>query len=153
TCLPWRATVQSPVQVLRVSPTIKGMLGPYISASSSPTDNPRSASASARFRLTVDLPTPPLPLATAITKRAGEEGLGRASSGRNFSAQDGGLNLAPSGRGFSVIRMMVLYYRRAGGLMSVGPEATLSIMGDLGGLVSSVIFTTMAVMLSAPPAS
>ncbi len=47
-------------------PSISGMLGPYMSASSSPTLAPACCSASARFSDTVDLPTPPLPLATPM---------------------------------------------------------------------------------------
>ena len=48
-------------------PSISGMLGPYMSASSSPTLAPACCSARARFSDTVDLPTPPLPLATPMT--------------------------------------------------------------------------------------
>src|SRR5688572_8555168 len=52
----------------RVSPTMRGMFGPYRSASSRPTRAPVRLKATARFRATVDLPTPPLPLATARTR-------------------------------------------------------------------------------------
>ena len=41
-------------------------LGPYISASNTPTRLPLAAIAMARLAVTVDLPTPPLPDATAI---------------------------------------------------------------------------------------
>ena len=50
-------------------PSMPGMLGPRISASTSPTRAPRCCSASARLTLTVDFPTPPLPLPTAIIWR------------------------------------------------------------------------------------
>ena len=43
------------------TPSIIGMFGPVMSASSSPTDAPDWASATARLTLTVLLPTPPLP--------------------------------------------------------------------------------------------
>src|SRR3984893_18417080 len=46
-----------------------GMLGPRMSASTSPIQLPICWSANARFTLTVDLPTPPLPLPTAMTWR------------------------------------------------------------------------------------
>src|SRR6202140_779510 len=46
-----------------------GMLGPGMSASTSPIQPPICWSANARFTLTVDLPTPPLPLPTAMTWR------------------------------------------------------------------------------------
>src|SRR5882672_1121450 len=46
-----------------------GMLGPRMSASTSPIQPPICWSANARFTLTVDLPTPPLPLPTAMTWR------------------------------------------------------------------------------------
>src|SRR5207342_497963 len=46
-----------------------GMLGPRMSASTSPILPPICRSANARFTLTVDLPTPPLPLPTAMTWR------------------------------------------------------------------------------------
>src|SRR3954453_17486176 len=49
------------------SPSIIGMLGPVMSASSRPTDAPARARATARFTDTVLLPTPPLPDATAMT--------------------------------------------------------------------------------------
>jgi hypothetical protein len=42
------------------------MLGPYKSASKTPTSLPARAAAIARFAVTVDLPTPPFRLATAI---------------------------------------------------------------------------------------
>src|SRR5581483_3692030 len=53
----------------RSAPTIIATLGPYTSASISPTRHPAAAIASARLTATVDLPTPPLPLATATTWR------------------------------------------------------------------------------------
>src|SRR6202051_2198945 len=46
-----------------------GLLGPRMSASTSPIQPPICWSANARFTLTVDLPTPPLPLPTAMTWR------------------------------------------------------------------------------------
>ena len=49
-------------------PSIRGMLNPQMSASSTPTVKPRAASAAARFTVTDDLPTPPLPDATASTR-------------------------------------------------------------------------------------
>src|SRR6266850_4247109 len=67
---PARASVHPWVHVSRRSPSICGTFGPYASASRSPT-GPRARNASARFTATVDLPTPPLPLPTAMTKRAG----------------------------------------------------------------------------------
>ena len=51
------------------SPNMVGMLGPVMSASTSPTFAPVAASATARLVATVDLPTPPLFEATAITLR------------------------------------------------------------------------------------
>ena len=42
------------------------MLGPYISASSTPTLAPSDSNANAKFTVVVDLPTPPFPEATAI---------------------------------------------------------------------------------------
>jgi hypothetical protein len=77
-----RASVQLPVHSLRVRPTMCGMLGPYTSASSTPTVAPLSANARARFTVTVDLPTPPLPLPTATAKRAGGRRGAEPSSGR-----------------------------------------------------------------------
>ena len=49
------------------TPSISGMLGPYISPSRMPTFAPSAASASARLTAVVDLPTPPLPDAIAMT--------------------------------------------------------------------------------------
>ena len=49
-----------------VMPIIRGMLGPYISRSTSPTFAPSFARATARLTDTVDFPTPPFPEATAI---------------------------------------------------------------------------------------
>src|SRR6476620_5125474 len=49
------------------TPSIIGMFGPVMSASSSPTLAPAWASATARLTLTVLLPTPPLPDPTAMT--------------------------------------------------------------------------------------
>ena len=46
-------------------PSIKGIDGPYISASINPTLAPCFAKAAARFTATVDFPTPPLPDAIA----------------------------------------------------------------------------------------
>src|SRR4051812_46243818 len=48
------------------TPNIIGTLGPYISASISPTLAPPAAKASARFAATVLFPTPPFPLTTAM---------------------------------------------------------------------------------------
>ena len=50
-------------------PSMPGMLGPRMSASTSPTRAPSSCNASARLTLTVDFPTPPLPLPTAMMWR------------------------------------------------------------------------------------
>ena len=47
-------------------PSIRGWLGPYMSASSTPTFAPSLLRASATFTATVDLPTPPFPLAMAM---------------------------------------------------------------------------------------
>ena len=44
-----------------VAPSIRGMLWPYTSASTTPTDRPRATIEAARFAVTDDLPTPPLP--------------------------------------------------------------------------------------------
>src|SRR6476469_4802916 len=49
-------------------PIIIGMLGPYTSASMSPTRRPCLASATASFTDTVDLPTPPFPLEIAMMR-------------------------------------------------------------------------------------
>ena len=48
------------------SSSMTGMLGPRMSASTSPIWPPNCCSANARLTLTVDLPTPPFPLATAM---------------------------------------------------------------------------------------
>ena len=45
---------------------MRGTLGPYTSASRSPTLAPEAARDAARLAATVLLPTPPLPLATAM---------------------------------------------------------------------------------------
>ena len=45
---------------------MRGMFGPYMSASTSPTLAPVSRSARARFTATVDFPTPPFPEDTAM---------------------------------------------------------------------------------------
>jgi len=50
-------------------PNILGMLGPVMSASSTPTGWPSCRRATASRALTSDLPTPPLPLMTATTCR------------------------------------------------------------------------------------
>src|SRR5580704_6591197 len=47
-------------------PRRRGIDGPYISASRTPTRQPSEASPSARLTQVVDLPTPPLPDATAM---------------------------------------------------------------------------------------
>lgn len=49
-----------------LSPNIIGRLGPLISASSSPTFEPKCANPSAKLAATVDFPTPPFPEAMAI---------------------------------------------------------------------------------------
>src|SRR5712691_7999954 len=49
------------------TPIILGILGPWMSASRSPTAAPVWASVTARLTAMVDFPTPPLPLATAST--------------------------------------------------------------------------------------
>ena len=59
---------------------MRGTLKPQMSASSTPTRNPRAASAAARLTVTDDLPTPPLPLATASTRVVAETSVGAASS-------------------------------------------------------------------------
>ncbi len=51
---------------LPCSPSSVGMVGPYTSASISPTFAPQRTRARAKFALTVDLPTPPLPLAIGM---------------------------------------------------------------------------------------
>src|SRR5690606_520921 len=60
------------------SPSMVGMLGPYTSASSTPTRAPSAASARARFTAVVDLPTPPLPEPTAMMLRI--EGSGESAA-------------------------------------------------------------------------
>ena len=79
---------------LSVIPSINGMLGPYTSASSTPTRCPVRASAAARLTDTVDLPTPPLPLATATTwctpGMAGlAAGVGLGAAGRSMTISTG----------------------------------------------------------------
>ena len=44
-----------------VTLSIRGMLCPYTSASTTPTDSPCAAIDAARFAVIEDLPTPPLP--------------------------------------------------------------------------------------------
>ena len=55
-----------------------------MSASRTPTDNPRAAIAAARFTVTLDLPTPPLPDATAYT-RVSEPGWANGITGSRAS--------------------------------------------------------------------
>ncbi len=80
TRMPWRSIGCSrspwPPCALSAMPSINGTLGPYTSASISPTRRCMLASASARFVATVDLPTPPLPLATARMLRTPGMGCG-----------------------------------------------------------------------------
>ncbi len=51
-----------------LTPSMRGIEKPQMSASSTPTVRPRAASAAARLAVIDDLPTPPLPLPTAITR-------------------------------------------------------------------------------------
>ena len=60
------------------TPSMRGMEKPQMSASSTPTVNPRAASAAARLAVIDDLPTPPFPLPTAITRVVGETSVGGA---------------------------------------------------------------------------
>ncbi len=46
---------------LAVTSSIRGMLCPYTSASTTPTERPCAAIEAARFAVIDDLPTPPLP--------------------------------------------------------------------------------------------
>ena len=59
---------------------MRGTLKPQMSASSTPTVNPRLASAAARLTVTDDLPTPPLPLAMASTRVVDGTSVGAAFS-------------------------------------------------------------------------
>ena len=54
-------------RALRLMPKARGMEGPVISASSTPTFSPRRERRTASIAVTEDLPTPPLPLLTATT--------------------------------------------------------------------------------------
>ncbi len=58
-----------------------------MSASSTPTDNPRAAIAAARLTVTLDLPTPPLPDATAYT-RVSEPGWANGMTGSRESPRN-----------------------------------------------------------------
>jgi len=49
-----------------LTPSIIGILGPYTSASMSPTRAPSLANDTAKLVATVDFPTPPFPLDTAM---------------------------------------------------------------------------------------
>src|SRR3954471_15224501 len=57
-------------------PNMRGTLGPYTSASSSPTVWPSLASARARLTASVVLPTPPLPEPTAMMASTPGSGCG-----------------------------------------------------------------------------
>jgi hypothetical protein len=54
-----------PLTVCPSSPSIRGMEGPQMSTSSSPTERPCAASVNASCAENVDLPTPPLPDSTS----------------------------------------------------------------------------------------
>ena len=60
------------------TPSMRGIENPQMSASMTPTANPRSASAAARLAVTEDFPTPPLPDAIASTRAPGGTRLGPA---------------------------------------------------------------------------
>ena len=65
------------------TPNIRGMLGPYTSASIRPTRCPAAASATARLAETVDFPTPPLPEEIAMIRpRLGSSGACGAAAER-----------------------------------------------------------------------
>ena len=51
-----------------LTPSMRGIEKPQMSASSTPTVSPRAASAAARFAVIDDFPTPPLPLPIAMTR-------------------------------------------------------------------------------------
>ena len=68
---------------------MRGTLGPYTSASSSPTLAPEAARAAARLAATVLLPTPPLPLATAIKLVTWETPRGFCGRGASDMAAEG----------------------------------------------------------------
>ena len=59
-------------------PSMRGMEKPQMSASMTPTANPRWARAAARLTVMEDLPTPPLPEATASTRAPVGTALGPA---------------------------------------------------------------------------
>src|SRR5690606_18300755 len=67
------------------SPSMVGMLGPYTSASSTPTRAPSAAKASARFTEVVDFPTPPLPEPTARMLRMCGSGLSSPCTARGWT--------------------------------------------------------------------
>ena len=64
-----------------VVPSMVGTLGPYTSASSSPTLKPMRASAMERLTASVVLPTPPLPEPTAMMASTPGSGCGPAGAG------------------------------------------------------------------------
>ena len=69
---------------------MRGMLGPYTSASISPTRRPAAASATARFAETVDFPTPPFPEEIAMIRpRSGISGAGGGCAGPASPAPGG----------------------------------------------------------------
>ncbi|CNU89097.1 Uncharacterised protein [Mycobacterium tuberculosis] len=70
-----------------VVPIIRGIEWPWISASSTPIDRPRTAIAAARLTVTVDFPTPPLPEATAYT-RVKESGCANGMTGSRVSPRN-----------------------------------------------------------------
>src|SRR5688572_13136471 len=69
-----------------LTPIIRGTLGPYTSASMSPTRAPVDASAMARFVATVDFPTPPFPLDTAMMRPRWGYDTGVGADGRGAAA-------------------------------------------------------------------
>ena len=64
--------VRSSASIRVLMPNRRGTEKPQMSASISPTRNPRFLMATARFTLTEDLPTPPFPELTAITRVVGD---------------------------------------------------------------------------------
>ena len=109
------------------APIIMGMLGPVMSASSSPTEAPALASATARLTLIVVFPTPPLPEATATMfltpgSICGSEGVDR----RTVAPHSTSIRSAPIGR------------------RAASTRAWISSLSGQAGVVNSIVNDTLA---------
>ena len=107
-----------------------GRLGPYTSASMSPTRCPRAASASARLTATVDFPTPPLVLATAMM-RATPGSAARAAHGSCLALSSARARrtstFATPGSRPSTASISAVSWRRISGLAVPGRRGTRTV--------------------------